>query len=210
MGSRKYIYLMVAVVMLVSWGGSGTGGNPFFDGGSTAFAADEEKKETAKEGEKAEEEGKPAPCPECPECPDPAKVVLRGLEEKRLAVDAESQRLIREKKELENYEAQIDEKLAALAELKKQINDDLAKLERKKSQAELDKEAAFEAKMNRLVKMYAGMKPKAAALIVDKMALEVAQEIFVRMREASASQILSFVDSAKAAKISERLAFKRK
>ena len=58
--------------------------------------------------------------------------------------------------------------------------------------------------------MYAGMKPKNAALIVDKMNLEVAQEIFLRMREASASQILAFVDSEKAAKISERLAFKRK
>ena len=58
--------------------------------------------------------------------------------------------------------------------------------------------------------MYAGMKPKNAAQIVDKMNLEVAQEIFLRMREASAAQILAFVDSGKAAKISERLAFKRK
>ena len=58
--------------------------------------------------------------------------------------------------------------------------------------------------------MYAGMKPKDAAQIVDKMTLDVAQEIFLRMREASASQILSFVESEKAAKISERLAFKKK
>ena len=164
---------------------------------------DEEAQGEAAEG------GEPVPCPECPECPDPAKVVLRGLEEKKRAIEAEEIALKQERKELETYEAQIDEKLLELNALKKQINDDMALLERTKTQAELDQEAAFEAKMNRLVKMYAGMKPKNAALIVDKMELDVAQEIFNRMREASASQILMFVDSAKAAKISERLAFRK-
>ncbi len=38
---------------------------------------------------------------------------------------------------------------------------------------------------------------------------EVAQVIFLRMREASAAQILSFVDSGKAAKISDRVAYKK-
>ncbi len=33
---------------------------------------------------------------------------------------------------------------------------------------------------------------------------------FLRMREVSASQILAFVESEKAAKISERLAFRKK
>jgi flagellar motility protein MotE (MotC chaperone) len=42
------------------------------------------------------------------------------------------------------------------------------------------------------------------------MTLEVAQEIFLRMRESSAAQILAFVAAEKAAKISERLAFKKK
>ncbi|MCG8687665.1 MAG: hypothetical protein MI892_22505 [Desulfobacterales bacterium] len=171
---------------------------------SSAWAADEDDKT---EGEEAD--GEAQPCPECPECPDPAKVVLRGLQEKKQAIAEADKALKEEKKELENYEAQIDEKLSALTALKDQIDADMARLEQKKSQQELDKEAAFEAKMGRLVKMYAGMKPKAAASIVDKMELEVAQEIFLRMREASASQILSFVDSQKAAKISERLAYKK-
>ncbi|MFO7912550.1 MAG: hypothetical protein R6V15_10350 [Desulfotignum sp.] len=144
------------------------------------------------------------------ETPDPAKVMFRGLEEKKQAIAEQRKLLEQEKKELRRYENQIDEKLAALEVMKEQIQNDLAELEEKKSQKEQQEEAAYEAKLNRLVKMYAGMKPKDAAQIVDEMTLEVAREIFLRMRETSASQILSFVDSQKAAKISERLAFKNR
>lgn len=205
MGKPNYLILIIAAVVLLTgifeqvadWG------KPQFP--SQAFAEDKDKNAAAKEEGKAGA----APCPECPECPDPAKVVLRGLEEKKQAIESARKLLDQERKELETYEAQIDESLASLTALKKQIDEDMARMEEKKTQQQLEKEAAFEDKMGRLVKMYAGMKPKAAALIVDKMELEVAQEIFLRMREASASQILSFVDSAKAAKISERLAFKK-
>nr|WP_320015898.1 hypothetical protein [uncultured Desulfobacter sp.] len=172
-------------------------------------AEDQDKQEEAPaDGEKGD--GDSTPCPECPECPDPAKVVLQGLEEKKKAVAEASEKLAKEKKELENYEAQIDEKLESLTALKKQIEADMAQLEKKKTVKEREEAAAFEAKMNRLVKMYASMKPKAAAEIVNKMELSVAYEIFLRMREVSASQILAFVENEKAAKISERLAFKKR
>ena len=174
------------------------------------FAADDNKEETKKDSGKETKEGEEEPCPECPECPDPAKVVLRGLEDKKTMIAKEQKNLIQAQKELEIFEEQIDEKLENLKVLKKQIKEDMALLTKKKSSREQEKEAAYEKKIGRLVKMYAGMKPKKAALIVDKMNLEVAQEIFLRMRETSAANILSFVDSDKAAKISERLAFKRK
>jgi flagellar motility protein MotE (MotC chaperone) len=210
MENVKYpVYIIVVAVILFLAVGFGTGNIPLpFD--TLVYAQEKEEAADASEDEGGEgaEEGE-LPCPECPECPDPAKVVLRGLEEKKQAIAAAGEALDQERKELETYASQIDEKLESLAALKKQINDDMARLEQKKSQGELEKEAVFEAKMNRLVKMYAGMKPKAAAQIVDQMELAVAQEIFLRMREASASQILSFVSSEKAAKISERLAFKK-
>lgn len=171
------------------------------------WAEDKPEKAPA-DGEKGKEA--PPPCPECPECPDPAKVVLQGLEEKKKTVAEASEKLAKEKKELETYEAQIDEKLASLTALKKQIEEDMARLETKKTAKEREEAAEFEAKINRLVKMYASMKPKAAAEIVNKMELSVAYEIFLRMREVSASQILAFVDNEKAAKISERLAFKKR
>ena len=137
-------------------------------------------------------------------------MVLRGLEEKKTMIDKQQKIIEQERKELDLFKEQIDEKIESLTALKKQIEEDLALLEQKKTQKELEKEAEYEGKIGRLVKMYAGMKPKNAAQIVDKMDLEVAREIFIRMREASASEILAFVDSEKAAKISERLAFKRK
>lgn len=162
---------------------------------SYAVAADDEKRE---------------PCPECPECPDPAKVVLRGLEEKRTMVEKQLNLMDQARKELAVFEAQLDEKIENFNALKKQVADDMAALTKEKTQQELEKEAAEEVRIERLVKMYAGMKPKNAAQIVDKMDLESARKIFSRMREASASKILEAVDSEKAAKISEHLAFKRK
>lgn len=183
----------------------------WFMGSVNVFAADDKKEESSKaESKKKGKEGDEAPCPECPECPDPAKVVLRGLEDKKTFIAKEQENLNQAKKELEIFEEQIDEKLENLKVLKKQIKDDMALLSKKESFREQEKDAAYERKIGRLVKMYAGMKPKKAALIVDKMNLEVAQEIFLRMRESSAAEILSFVDSEKAAKISERLVFKRK
>ncbi|MBU2482612.1 MAG: hypothetical protein KJ760_16140, partial [Proteobacteria bacterium] len=177
---------------------------------SSAVAADDDGKKDSRSKEETEDAEKKEPCPECPECPDPAKVVLRGLEEKRTMVEKQLMLLEQGRKELAVFEEQLDEKIENFNALKKQVAEDMAALTKIKTQKELDKEAEYEAKIGRLVKMYAGMKPKNAAQIVDKMNLEVAQEIFLRMREASASQILAFVESEKAAKISERLAFKRK
>lgn len=217
--NKKFIVFLVICLFLSGIFGLGYNKDLSFNtDAGTAFAEDEKKNDKEKKkGEKGEDlvnaEDKAEdkiPCPECPECPDPAKVVLRGLEDKKDLIEKGRKELEQEKKELERYEEQVDEKLIALENLKKQIKDDMALLEKKKTQKELEKEAAYEAKLGRLVKMYAGMKPKSAALIVDKMKLEVAQAIFLRMREASASQILAFVDSEKAAKISERMAFKKK
>ena len=183
-------------------------GVSYIHSGQPPLVLAEDKEKASAEGENGEEAS--APCPECPECPDPAKVVLQGLEDKKQAVAQASEKLAREKKDLETYEAQIDEKLVSLTALKKQIEADMARLEKNKTAKEREEAAAFEAKMNRLVKVYAGMKPKAAAKIINKMELSVAYEIFLRMREASASQILAVVEGEKAAKISERLAFKKR
>ena len=208
------IYMGIALICFTGFDSFHVKDHSVFIKKIDVFAADE-KKEESKKDQKSDakeegEEGVENPCPECPECPDPAKVVLRGLEDKKTKIDKEQESLVQAKKELEIFEEQIDEKLESLKVLKKQIKDDMALLTKQKSFKDQEKEAAYERKIGRLVKMYAGMKPKSAALIVDKMKLEVAQEIFLRMREASASQILSFVDSSKAAKISERLVFKRK
>jgi len=85
--------------------------------GSNAFAADDKQKKnnTAQTGDDAVEK---MPCPECPECPDPARVVLRGLEEKKTRIEKQQKIQLQEKKELEVYEEQIDEKLESLKKIK--------------------------------------------------------------------------------------------
>lgn len=168
-----------------------------------------QNEDSAEEQEAAEGDGGER-SPDCPECPDPADVVLRGLEEKKARIAEEQKILEKKREELERFEEEIDEKLEQLADLKKQVKEDIALFEKKKSEAEAEKEAAFEAKMNRLVKVYAGMKPKNAAGIVNEMDLNVAQEIFSRMRETAAAQILADVNQEKAAKISEGLATKNR
>lgn len=169
----------------------------------TAFAQDGESS-----SEEDPQEGRDKP--DCPECPDPAEVVLRGLEEKKKKIAEEQEMLDRKKDELERFEDQIDEKLEQLAELKKQVKEDIALFDKKQDEKENKKQAAFEAKMDRLVKVYAGMKPKNAAGIVNEMELNVAREIFSRMRETAAAQILADVNKEKAAKISEALARKNR
>ncbi len=195
-------FVMILLGMLVCMGGISQ--NIPFMAASIAYGADddEDKKE---EGE----EGKEQPCPECPECPDPAKVILKGLEEKKQAIEKERQAVEQEKKQLEQYAAQVDEKLESLAALHKQIQEDMALLDKKKTRKQIEEEQKFEAKFAKLVKLYTGMKPKNAAAIINKMDLSVAQDLFLRMRGESASKILGFVDAEKAAKISEFLAYKK-
>lgn len=204
---KKISVLIMCLIVFVSLDFFYTRVKTGVTGVTDSFAADDTGQDTTQNENEVSTEN---PCPECPECPDPAKVVLRGLEDKKTMIEKQQKALLEEKKELEMFEDQIDEKLESLTMIKKQIQADMAALTKTKTLKEQEKEAEYENKIGRLVKMYAGMKPKNAAQIVDKMNLEVAQEIFLRMRETSASQILTFVDSGKAAKISERLAFKRK
>lgn len=204
--NTRIAVVLLFTVLILFFAGAGPIRQHLFFSVRQAVAEDEEK-QPEKAGEPAD--GNRQPCPECPECPDPAKVILRGLEEKKQQIEAARKKLDLEKTELERYEAQIDEKIDSLTALKAQIEKDFALLDEKKDQRDAEKQAEYEQKIARLVKMYAEMKPKSAAEIVNKMNLEVAQEIFSRMREASASAILAYVDSEKAAKISERMAFKK-
>ena len=184
---------------------------------SFAFAQDKDQDKNQKDTKSAKDEkgakekalpGKAEkPCPECPDC---SKLVLEGLEEKRTEIAMAEERLNQERKRLEKFKQEVDEKLGNLTALKEQIDKDFAGMEGKKSEKEMEQQKAFDAKMARLVKMYSGMKPKKAAAIFDKMDIEVAKQIFSLMRETSASEILAFMESEKAAKISERIAFKKK
>lgn len=210
--------LLIGFVMSVFSGGFMLHDKQALYGPAAAFAEDEKADEKKSEKDPKDEaatgetkdSAKDSDCPECPECPDSADIVLRGLEEKRTKVEKEHKAMLEEKKALQAIEEQIDEKIEKNMALKKQIEQDIALLDKKKSQKEQEKEDAYEARMRSLVNTYSKMKPKAAAKIFDAFEdVEKALGIFMRMKEASSSQILSFMDSKKAAKITERLAFKQ-
>jgi len=150
-----------------------------------------------------------APCSECPKCPDPEKVVLDGLEERKEKLARAEKKFSFEKKKLETIKQEINEKLERLTALQRQIDSNFVLLKSEVKKRQIKSQEEFEKKIASLVKMYSGMKPKKAARIIDKIDLETAKQIFLRMRESLSAKILSHVESEKAAKISEYIAHKK-
>ena len=164
------------------------------------------------EGEQAEG----APAEGEAEAPDPirekeiaaaaAKMVFEGLEEKRESIRKREEALAKELERLEALKEEIDGKINELATIRKQVEESLARLEKKETAAEAERRAAEERKIANLVKLYSGMKPKKAAAIFNNMELSVARKIFARMKGDKAAKILAAVDSGQAARITELLA----
>lgn len=134
------------------------------------------------------------------------RLELDGLEEKRKELQETQERLTKEGARLEAFKEELQEKIDRLEEIHRQIEASLAKLNEKESVAERERRLEEDAKITQLVKVYSAMKPKNAGAIFDKMDTELAYRIFEKMKGEMAGSILAFVDSAKAARISERLA----
>ena len=67
-------------------------------------------------------------------------------------------------------------------------------------------DAAEEAKLASLVKIYETMKPKAAAEIFDRLEMPVLIEVVERMREAKSADVLARMDPVKAKQVTSELA----
>lgn len=173
---------------------------------NSVFAEDEEKSEETKEPveEDAETKKKKEEA-----YSKNVKVVLDGLEKKRKELKAWEQRLNNMSKKLEELKSTTEEKIENNTALLTQIKTATAQFNAKKSKKEIQKKKAYEAEMSKLSKLYAKMKPKKAAAIVNNLDLEIARAVFSRMRATKATAILSFVNVDRAVKISERLASKK-
>ena len=139
-GFIKFILILMVCFFISPGTVNVTQGGPSFNGISAAFAEDgDEKPVDAEKGENPDEkqaDGENAQGeepPPCPECPDPAKVILKGLEEKKQQIAREEEQLKQERKELEKFKEEIDESLERLTALKKQIQEDLDSLQKKKN-----------------------------------------------------------------------------
>jgi len=117
------------------------------------------------------------------------------LEHKRLQIEKERRELKEERQRLDALKQEIAKNLAKLTEIQTAV------------QGKLDERKALrEERVNHLIKIYTTMPPKKAAALIDKLEMEVIVSLFSRMKGDNVGQILPYVSSEKAAKISERLA----
>lgn len=96
-------------------------------------------------------------------------------------------------------EQKLNQKLEELKSLKEQVSA-LIELYNKKE----------DAKLTRLVKIYESMKPKAAALIFEKLDMKVLLDVLDKMKEAKVAPILANVDPIKAEEITQQFSERRK
>jgi len=120
--------------------------------------------------------------------------------------------LLKKKAELKKEEEDLAKKRAELMALQEEINNKIAILTqlRKEIMAQMAiKEIVEEKKLKHLIKAYSAMKPQKAASLVERLDMDFAIALLSKMKGDVVGNILSFVDTEKAARISEQLAKKK-
>jgi flagellar motility protein MotE (MotC chaperone) len=135
---------------------------------------------------------------------------------RRLALDRLSQsefevlqRLAERRAELEERARQLDRHAALLATAEANLAAQLERLEQLRAEIAAmvtAHDAAEEAKLVSLVKIYETMKPKAAAEIFNRLEMPILISVLERMREAKSADVLARMDPAKARQVTAELA----
>ncbi|MDI6790306.1 MAG: hypothetical protein QME44_06435 [Thermodesulfobacteriota bacterium] len=140
---------------------------------------------------------------------------VKGKDKQAIALDDLKlfEELENKRRELATREEELRKKEAELLILKKDIENKLAKLSQLQTelQGQLQKnvEAARqsqETRLKHLVGAYSAMKPDKAASLIEKLNDDVALQILSAMKSKDVGAILSFVETEKAARLSQRLA----
>ncbi|HYD19357.1 MAG TPA: flagellar protein FlbB [Patescibacteria group bacterium] len=182
------------------------------------LTADELKKAAANTGQKPDdapaEAAKPVPVAASsepqpnPPPPDDADLhaysateveVLQSLGKRRDELDAREKKIAEREALLDAAGQEVDHKIAELNKLKGEIEALLGK------QQKMEEE-----RINSLVKIYEGMKPKEAANIFNTLDMDVLLEIVGRMNVRKTSPILEAMDPDKARIVTIRLSEKEK
>ena len=120
--------------------------------------------------------------------------------------------LVKKKDELEKEEEELEKKRAELMAIQEELNSKIATLTelRNEIRAEMARKEKLETgKLKHLIKAYSAMKPQKAASLIEKLDMQFAVELLSNMKGDIVGGILSFVDTAKAARISEQLATRK-
>jgi len=141
-------------------------------------------------------QAKPAPDPLLM---SPSEVeTLQKLAERRQALERRAQEIAQQEVLLKAANQRLDEKLASLKTLEKDIGTIAAK-----------QDAADDERMKSLVKIYETMKPREAARILEQLDMAVVLDVLEHMKEAKAAPILAAMDPAKAKTVTAGLADRR-
>lgn len=119
---------------------------------------------------------------------------LKLLNTKKAALAAEEKRIAVKKAELVAIQKELNNKLEKLTQLRNEIRSEIA-----------GKKAAEAKKLKHLIKIYSAMKPQSAAVLIEKLDKNLAVELLANMKGDVVGKILSYVDTGKAAAISEGL-----
>ena len=126
------------------------------------------------------------------------KIDLNFLLKRKAELQEEEEDLSKKRAELMAIQDEINNKITILTELRNEIVAEMAK-----------KKIVAEKNLRHLIKAYSAMKPQKAASLIEKLDMAFAIELLSKMKGGAVGNILSFVDTEKAARISEQLA-KRK
>jgi flagellar motility protein MotE (MotC chaperone) len=119
---------------------------------------------------------------------------LKLLNTKKAALAAEEKRIAVKKAELVAIQKELSNKLEKLTQLRNEIRSEVA-----------GKNAVEAKKLKHLIKVYSAMKPQSAAVLIEKLDQNLAVELLSKMKGEAVGKILSYVDTGKAAAISEGL-----
>ena len=125
-------------------------------------------------------------------------LVLQQLAERRAQLEERERALELRAALLESAKAEVEARLLELQEIRAAIEDRVASHDEDE-----------EAKLASLVKIYETMKPKAAALIFDRLDMAVLLQVVERMREPKASDVIARMDPIKAKQLTTELARRR-
>lgn len=154
-------------------------GSIFMETDAIAAEIQEDLKEAAQEDTRAGEKN---------------KLDLDLLNIKKAALAAEEKRLAVKKAELVAIEKELNNKIEKLTQLRNEIRSEIA-----------GKKAIETKKLKHLIKIYSAMKPQSAAVLIEKLDKNLAVELLAKMKGEAVGKILSYVDTGKAAAISEGL-----
>ena len=119
---------------------------------------------------------------------------LKLLNTKKAALAAEEKRIAVKKAELVAIQEELNNKIEKLTKLRNEIRSEVA-----------GKNAVEAKKLKHLIKVYSAMKPQSAAVLIEKLDQNLAVELLSKMKGEAVGKILSYVDTGKAAAISEGL-----